>query len=217
MDGIHDLGGKQGFGPVEVDHEYVAFQHDWEARVWAVASTCDSPEWTLDWWRHIMERIEPPTYLTAPYFEKWCLTYLAAFITSGVFSLDEALSGLADRNGVSPATKSLGDVLEEDRASVSSFRCAVQEAPRFSRGQSVVTLRDVTANHTRLPAYARGRSGQIVALNGAHPLPDLGASGVHEPQHLYTVMFMARELWGPEAGPNDTVRLDLWESYLVPA
>ena len=69
--------------------------------------------------------------------------------------------------------------------------------------------------HTRLPRYARGREGEIVALRGTHVFPDSNAHGRGEDPHpLYTVRFMARELWGPDAAPRDSVCLDLWEPYL---
>ena len=72
-------------------------------------------------------------------------------------------------------------------------------------------------NHTRLPRYARDTRGTIIAHHGCHFLPDEGAKGNHVGDHLYTVCFAAAELWGPEANPRDTVTLDLWERYLVPA
>ncbi|MEQ9573131.1 MAG: nitrile hydratase subunit beta, partial [Nitratireductor sp.] len=37
------------------------------------------------------------------------------------------------------------------------------------------------------------------------------------PQHLYTVVFSARELWGEAADPTLSVSIDAWESYLEPA
>jgi nitrile hydratase len=72
--------------------------------------------------------------------------------------------------------------------------------------------------HTRLPRYVRGRLGQVRAHRGGHVYPDARAAGLGDcPQHLYSVEFRARELWGDAASPRDTVRLDLWESYLEPA
>jgi hypothetical protein len=73
------------------------------------------------------------------------------------------------------------------------------------------------SGHTRLPRYARGASGTVIAHRGCHLLPDEGAKGREVGDHLYTVSFAAPELWGAEANPRDTVALDLWESYLVRA
>ncbi|MFQ5624219.1 MAG: hypothetical protein ACE5FS_12595, partial [Paracoccaceae bacterium] len=89
MDGIHDLGGKQGFGAVKVSEPEEPFHYPWEGRMWAIARTCASPEWTIDWWRHVRERIDPVDYLTRPYFDQWCQTSMAAFVTSDIFTLDE--------------------------------------------------------------------------------------------------------------------------------
>ena len=98
-----------------------------------------------------------------------------------------------------------------------SFETEALTEPAFAVNQSVRTRRHMPSNHTRLPRYARDRRGTIIAHHGCHALPDEGAKGNHVGEHLYTVCFAAAELWGPEANPRDTVTLDLWESYLVPA
>jgi nitrile hydratase len=88
-------------------------------------------------------------------------------------------------------------------------------APRFSVGQTVRTVAVTTSGHTRLPAYARGRLGVIVALQGGWVFPDTNAHGRGEnPEHLYCVRFAGEELWGREAEPGQSVHLDLFESYL---
>jgi hypothetical protein len=54
-----------------------------------------------------------------------------------------------------------------------------------------------------------------VLHHGAHVFPDTNAHGLGEnPQHLYTVRIAARELWGDSAESNESVLVDLWESYL---
>jgi nitrile hydratase len=71
--------------------------------------------------------------------------------------------------------------------------------------------------HTRLPRYARGQRGEVVRVSAAAPLPDRVVRGLPSvPQPVYTVRFTARELWGPQGHPNDTVDVDVWESYLEP-
>ena len=89
--------------------------------------------------------------------------------------------------------------------------------PLFSVGQAVRTQARTTSGHTRLPAYARGRNGVIVALQGGWVYPDTNAHGRGEnPEHLYCVRFEGAELWGDEAEPGQSVHLDLFESYLDP-
>lgn len=218
MDGIHDLGGKQGYGPIDVDHGDHVAMADWEARMWAVAQTCRAPDWTTDWWRHITERIDPAVYLAIPYFEKWMLTYTTGLITSGILTLDDVIAGHTSRTGKAPDPQSVEDVMQAVKAAR-----AVQPrendgpSPAFQVGQKVGTLRDISADHTRLPAYAQGRVGHILAGHGTRTFPDLSAKGIEEPDHLYTIVFTAKELWGDEACETDTVRLDLWERYLVTA
>ena len=74
--------------------------------------------------------------------------------------------------------------------------------------------------HTRLPRYTRGKHGIVVRDHGVFALQDTDENGqrLGEPQqHVYTVRFTARELWGDEANERDAVYLDLWEDYLDPA
>lgn len=213
MDGIHDLGGKQGYGPVAVDHDGHVSLEEWEGRMWAIAQTCKANDWTTDWWRHITERIDPAVYLSVPYFEKWMLTYATGFITSDLFTADEVIAGRPEKTASAPDPKSVDDVLEAVRTGGRATFWKAPSGPALKIGQAVRTKLDIDADHTRLPAYARGRSGQVIAHHGAVPIPDLNAKGIMTPEHLYTVVFTARELWGPSGSEADTVRLDLWESY----
>lgn len=181
--------------------------------MWAIAQTCKADDWTTDWWRHITERIDPPVYLTIPYFEKWMLTYSTGFVTSGLVKADEVIAGRSLTPGKAPAAQSVADVLSAVRSGGRMTTWTAPNAPAFSVGQPMQTKRDITADHTRLPAYAQGRKGTVFAYHGPVPLPDLNAKGISTPDHLYTVVFNAQELWGASANAQDTVRLDLWESY----
>ena len=91
----------------------------------------------------------------------------------------------------------------------------IESPPKFSRGDRVRTRCMHPSGHTRLPRYARGRSGRIHRHHGAHVFPDANAAGNgKQPQHLYSVEFDAAELWGAQAEGRGQVYLDLWESYL---
>jgi nitrile hydratase len=69
--------------------------------------------------------------------------------------------------------------------------------------------------HTRLPRYARGRTGEIILYHGAHVFADTNArEKIGTPEPLYTVRFTARELWGANADPHHSVTVDLWEPHL---
>jgi hypothetical protein len=102
-------------------------------------------------------------------------------------------------------------------AAGSRYERATGEPARFRVGERVRTRNMHPTGHTRLPRYARGRAGVVERVHGAHVLPDANAHGAGEqPQHLYTVRFDARELWGASADPALTVTIDAWESYLEP-
>lgn len=214
MDGIHDLGGRQGFGPIDVDEPEEAFHADWEGRVWAIRRSTQG-DWSIDWWRHVRELIEPSDYLTRPYFDSWAQTQLAAFVECGLLTLEEATTLKAEPLRRScPEKLTVRDILRREAEAALRFDRRVNEAPRFDRGQLVRTKALIGSAHTRLPLYARGRTGIIHAHHGAHIFPDLSARGVEEAQHLYSVCFEAKELWPEAKGNRDKVFLDLWESYL---
>jgi nitrile hydratase beta subunit len=218
MDGIHDLGGKQGYGPIEIDEDEPPFHTDWEAREWGMHQCARTPAITIDWWRHCRELISPTDYLERPYFDSWAQTDFSTYVESGWISLDEIIAGKSDTTdrdyGEAPSVKSLQQVLDEDHDHAFRFDAETDAIPVFEIGQPVVTNAHGHEGHTRLPQYARRRSGTIHAHHGAHVFPDLSAKGEETHQHLYSVMFDAAELWGETATANDKVYLDLWESYL---
>ena len=96
MKRVHDLGGKEGFGPIETNEAEVAFQHEWEGREWGIARSAGAPGLTIDWWRHIRELILEEDYLNRPYYDSWAQTDLAAFIDAGVITMEEAISGVSN-------------------------------------------------------------------------------------------------------------------------
>jgi hypothetical protein len=67
LEGIHDLGGLQGFGRVERDE--ASFHADWERRVFAINLLAGLAN--VDAFRHAIERLDPLTYLSAGYYGRW--------------------------------------------------------------------------------------------------------------------------------------------------
>lgn len=187
MDGIHDLGGMQGFGRVPRGPEAErTFAADWQRRVFGLALGAGLSN--VDAHRHAIERLDPVTYLTAGYWGRW----LAAL---------ELLLREDD-----PGVRMSDSVLAER---------SLERAPRFAEGDAVRVRVLHTKGHTRLPGYARGRRGRVVGLRGAWVFPDSNAHGRGEdPQHVYGVRFEGRELWGETAEPQSAVVLDLFEPYL---
>lgn len=204
----HDLGGRDGFGPVDVNAP--PFSHEWEARQWALSRNVPIRAGTIDWWRHGVENMQPEVYGSVPYFEKWCLNDLAQGIDAGIFSMEELLEGV---KVVAPPADaiSLNDLYEGMRRSAVDYERPMSTKPAFGIGDVVRTKSEMPVGHTRLPGYAMGKSGTVVAHHGGHLLPDAGALGRDAPEHLYTVEFTSEMLW--DDAHSDTVCIDLWETY----
>ena len=215
MDGIHDLGGKEGFGPIPIGDD-TPFAHDWERRMWAMSRAgILPPGTTIDWFRHGVELLMPKDYMTYAYFNKWCTNHFMLQIDAGLTEVDEILSGHARNPGPPAPVLDLEAVLETNRKANTDFSTDPPAPPRFAVGDQVTTRSRMHSGHTRLPAYARAATGTVITHHGAHLLADKGAQGIHVGEHLYTVSFSAPELWGDAANARDTVTLDLWESYFV--
>jgi len=217
MDGIHDLGGMEGFGPVPVaagDKDFADLA-DWEKRMWGLARAPLTPGITIDWFRHGLERMVPADYLTFAYFNKWCANYLMLMLDNGTISMADIRRGHVEHPAPPAEPRTLQDVLDSTARADLSFQTEPPGDAAFAPGDAVLTRRVVTGAHTRLPRYARGARGRVIAHHGAHLLPDKGVRGIEAGEHLYTVAFAAPELWGEGADERDDVTLDLWESYLV--
>jgi len=221
MDTVHDIGGRQGFGRVrwQNDHDDEAFHEEWEARAFAMcmcmfAGWRGNPEvWTLDWFRHVRERIDPIDYLTRNYYDQWVQSLAATLIDNGTIRLEELLPGSATCE-----TPAMADVSTQKSGSTAEkFLTDRNDEPAFSVGQKVRTKMSIAAFHTRLPAYVRGRVGVIEDHHGSQPLADASARGVIKPEPLYTVAFEAADLWPEAQASQDRVFVDAWESYLEPA
>jgi len=222
MDGIHDLGGMHGFGPVEREADEPPFHGRWEAAVVAMMrATRGAGLYNIDEFRHAIERMPPARYLGSTYFERWLDGIVRLLTEKGVIRPEElerrAALGASARPTPAGTSGAPGPDHTSTQHSDSSFREPVAP-PRFTLDAPVVARNIHPAGHTRLPRYARGKRGVIVAQRGCHVFPDTNAHGQGErPQHVYGVRFDARELWGDSAEPRQAVYLDLWESYLVPA
>lgn len=223
MDGIHDLGGKEGFGKVDVHEPEEPFHADWEGRVLGIVrSMSRADDWSLDWFRFCRELIDPVDYLTRSYYDQWIQTYAAMMVNSGMASVTEIASGKTETNKtnklefpgrISPPQSVMN--FSRDAKVETRYDRPYDGKPRFKVGDAVTTQGHGKSGHTRLPAYARNKSGLIHAFRGVHVFPDDMALGLETAQPLYTVSFDARELWVDESSANETVYLDLWESYLV--
>src|SRR6185436_17617846 len=90
MDGIHDLGGKQGYGPVRYTLNATAFHSPWEVRVNAMyAHAVRSGIFNMDEYRHAIERMDPRHYLTASYYERSLTSLATLLVEKGVVTRAE--------------------------------------------------------------------------------------------------------------------------------
>jgi nitrile hydratase len=218
MNGVHDMGGMHGFGPIVREENEPLFHAPWEGRVRAMVTLSrDRGYYTIDAHRHGIERMEPAHYLRAPYFERWLTSLEINLIEHGFLRVDEvdARTEYLRQHPEAPLLHN-GDVAPA-RAETDEDAYPLLPASRFAVGDAVVTRSVHPYGHTRLPRYARGKRGMIERLHGAQTFPDTNAHGLGKnPQPLYTVRFDAGELWGESAEPRQTVSIDLWESYLEP-
>jgi len=219
MDGIHDLGGLQGFGPIRRETDEPVFHAPWEARVYALS--CAAPyavSFGDDQFRPAIEALDPVHYLRASYYEKWLEATVALLRDKGTLSDDELSGRVAPRplpQAVQPLAAAA--VPAAILAGASHARPAGPGvAARFKAGDRVRTRAHMRARHTRLPRYARGRNGVVESVQGVFLVADRNAEGDATPETLYTVVFDSRELWGAEAPAGDQLSLDLWDSYLEP-
>ena len=218
MNGIHDMGGMHGFGPVRAEDDEPVFHQAWEARLFAVRHALGAwGKWNIDSSRHARELIPPADYLRMSYYERWLAGLLTQLVEVGLLTHEELSSG-RPAAGAEKATPPLhADGLERLLAGSPSKRDLALD-PLYVVGDRVRALNIHPTGHTRLPRYARGKAGCVVRDHGVHVFPDAHAHGQGEqPQRLYGVRFEATELWGEAASPREAVYLDLWESYLVRA
>ncbi|MDD9923504.1 MAG: nitrile hydratase subunit beta [Boseongicola sp.] len=215
MDSVHDLGGKQGFGPIDVNEPDEPFHAEWEGRAWGITCSTRAPNVPIDWWLFVRENSVPTDYLSRPYFDSWIETDMITMIEAGVCTIDELATG---KSATEPLASAKPMTTEEcvnlTKSAFRRFDVEVSSSPTFSVGDAVVANLTATSGHTRLPAYVRGKPGIIHSHHGAHFFPDDCAKGKERAEHLYTVAFASKDLW-PEASESpDMVYLDLWESYL---
>jgi nitrile hydratase len=218
MNGIHDMGGMDGFGRVDPEPNEPVFHAAWEGRVLAIQrALAATGAWTIDASRYARERLPPDVYLATSYYWQWLLGLETNLVAYGLVDADEITGGRALRPAKPLkrgrlAADEVGRVLKRG-----SFARRPTAPARFAVGARVRGKNMHPQTHTRLPRYARGHLGVIERMVGYHVFPDSTAGGGSEdPQWLYTVAFTGRELWGSDAEPSLTVSIEAFEPYLEP-
>ncbi|MFN0091076.1 MAG: nitrile hydratase subunit beta [Acidimicrobiales bacterium] len=220
MDGPHDLGGRLGFGPVPTAADQ-PFTARWQLRAQALASVAARVgDINADALRHVLERIPPEEYAALGAGGRWLRAAQMCAEEAGLVPVGE-LDDRAERLAAGLEPPDPADYPEPVRTTDSlapstyHSKRTPQGEPRWRVGDRVRTAAGPTPGHTRLPAYARAKVGEVVLVNGFWVFPDAHAHGRGEaPTWVYAVRFAASQLW-PDAGPH-AVHLDLFEPYLEP-
>ncbi len=206
MNGVHDMGGMDGLGPMHIEKNEPVFHEAWEKRMYGIAMTIAAQKFrNIDEFRHAIERIPAPVYLDSSYYERWLNALMTLLVEKKIVTREELIA-----RGADPVAPAQNGNRFRGKAPSSKPRRA-----RFREGDRVVASNLNPTGHTRLPRYVRGKRGVIHRDWGTYVFADSNAHHAGErEQHVYSVTFQARELWGKDAPAHDSLRIDLWEDYL---
>ncbi|HQX58372.1 MAG TPA: nitrile hydratase subunit beta [Burkholderiaceae bacterium] len=222
MNGVHDMGGLQGFGPVLPEHNEPLFHAHWEKRALAITLAMGAGgQWNIDLSRSARESLPPATYLGRSYYEIWIRALEELMRSRGLVTQEELETGIA-ASTPAPAFRTLhADSVDAGLARGSPTGRETRQAAKFAVGDRVMARNMHPIGHTRLPRYVRGHIGTVALVHGAHVFADRHAAKPaapfdEDPQWLYTVVFDAQELWGAQADASAKISVDAWEPYLEP-
>mgnify|MGYP006276229635 CR=1 FL=1 len=221
----HDVGGLEGFGPIVNDQgDYHPFKEEWQRRMFGITMMAIGKGLvpSVDEFRWGVEQQTPEEYFRQSYFERWIDPVQRALFHNGELAPGELERRTQEMAAGAPVPRA------EDPAFADGFvqfcltcgpfsKPPVPEEARFQVGQRV-RVKDVEAPaHTRLPHYARGKTGVIERIQDLSVLPDVRATRNGEIwEHVYMIVFDAQEVFGSRAEPGQQLTLDVWESYIEP-
>lgn len=217
MNGVHDMGGMEGFGPLPLEKDEPIFHGEWEKRALAITlATGSLGKWNIDASRHARERSPARTYIRESYYERWMSGLERLLVERGLLSEAELISGEpANKTELKPVPpEAVPGILARGGPTLR----ATGKPARFQIGQRVRALNIHPTGHTRLPRYLRGKVGVIAMDHGLHVFADSNAHFQGEDaQHLYNVVFDVAEVFGPAARYQGEIRADLWDAHLESA
>jgi nitrile hydratase len=218
MNGIHDIGGMDNIGPLEREEHEPVFHEDWERLIFAdTLAMLGAGYFKTDEIRSAIEWMPPADYLNASYYEKWLFGLSALLVKKNVITEAEIDAGHSLVEGgmrLPPLPKEAAEFVMTNPVPAIAD---VDVPPRFQVGDEILTRNINPTHHTRLPRYVRGKRGLIEKDYGVFPLPDAVAQGESDrAQHVYSVRFSARELWGDDASARDSLYIDLFDDYMDP-
>ncbi|MFT4263667.1 MAG: nitrile hydratase subunit beta [Nocardioides sp.] len=224
MNGVFDLAGTDGLGPVVVPDDEPVFRAEWEKAVFPMFAMCfRAGFFGVDQFRHGIELIDPAVYLKSPYYEHWVHTVEHFGETLGKLDMAEldrrTRHYLENPDAPLPEHADDPELLAFVEAVVpagASAKRETEKVARFAVGDVVRVDRSAPRGHTRRARYIRGAVGEITHHHGSFIYPDTAGNGLGEnPEHVYTVRFTNAELWGADhAEPNGAVYVDVWDPYI---
>jgi nitrile hydratase subunit beta len=221
MDTIADMGGTDGWGPVPVPRpDEPVFAERWQARVYGLTRLImfQVSGRNRDAFRHSLERLDRDTYLSNGYYGRWLAGGELMLTDSAILAPGAVAARARNLRGEDVAEPAVPEPNKPGYAETDpSWRRELDRPPAFAVGQRVRAKDISPEGHTRLPRYVRGHIGVVELIQPASVYPDTNAHFLGEnPQHVYTVGFESRELWGADAEPF-SVTIELYEPYLEAA
>jgi nitrile hydratase len=87
---INDVGGTEGFGPIDTADDTEPFHADWEARVLGLFNTLRAQGlFNTNEFRDAIEAMPPGEYLAASYYERWFTAIVTLLERKGVIEKGE--------------------------------------------------------------------------------------------------------------------------------
>ncbi|MGN4074204.1 nitrile hydratase subunit beta [Burkholderia gladioli] len=209
MDGFHDLGGFQGFGPVphtinSLSYKPV-FKEDWEHLAYSLmfVGVDHLKKFSVDEVRHAVERIDVRQHVGTRYYERYVIATATLLVETGVLTQAELDAALGSHFKLANPSHSTG-------------RPAPVGGRHFEVGDRVIVRDEYVSGHIRAPGYVRGKEGVVLhRTTESWPFPDTIGHGdtraIHQP--TYHVEFCTKDLWG-DAADDGYVVADLFEGYL---
>ena len=214
---IHDMGGMQDMGAILYEKNEPVFHAPWEGRVYGDDARRAGDRQVSAGPSTADRELPPAQYLSMRYYELWLTSLIERLVASGLVTREEIETG-KPAQGSPKSTLRLPRPTCQDGLPRERRRDGTQVVPPLFKVGAAVRARNINpVTHTRLPRYVRGKSGTIDRGHGVFVFQDTAAySKGEKPQHVYSVRFAARDLWGEQAAPQDSVYLDLCDDYLEP-